>query len=78
MKKLVFVALGAVLMASCAGEQPKGMTENEYNVKVDSLVGEKMNDLFMQAMEDRDRRISIEVKPKADSIVAAWKAADGQ
>ena len=65
-------------MASCAGEQPKGMTENEYNVKVDSLVGEKMNDLFMQAMEDRDRRISIEVKPKADSIVAAWKAADGQ
>lgn len=65
-----------VMMASCSGEKEQAMNQSQYDAKVDSLVGDKMNDLFMQSMEDRDRRISIEVKPKADSIVAAWQAAN--
>ncbi len=65
-----------VMMASCSSEKEQAMNQSQYDAKVDSLVGDKMNDLFMQSMEDRDRRISIEVKPKADSIVAAWQAAN--
>ena len=41
--------------------------------KVDSVVDEKMEGLVAEANEDLDRRIAIEVKPMADSIVAASK-----
>lgn len=76
MKKILIAVTGVVMMASCSNEKEQAMNQSQYDAKVDSLVGEKMNDLFMQSMEDRDRRISIEVKPKADSIVAAWQAAN--
>jgi hypothetical protein len=79
MKNLVLAIMVMVGMASCSGEaKQQAITESQAQAKIDSIYGEKKNEVFMQAMEDLDRRISIEVKPKADSIVAAWKAANGQ
>lgn len=72
MKKLLFPAIAATLMfTACQNEVAPGMTENEMETKVDSIVGTKLDELNQQATEDLDRRMAIEVKPKADSIVAA-------
>jgi hypothetical protein len=47
------------------------LTQSEIEAKTDSLVGIKMQDLTQQSMADLEARIAIEVKAKADSIVAA-------
>jgi hypothetical protein len=76
MKKLLFPAIAAILMfTACQNNTAPQMTENEMQAKADSTVGTKLDELNMQASEDLDRRIAIEVKPKADSIVAARDAA---
>ncbi|HEY9177405.1 MAG TPA: hypothetical protein VIN07_06920 [Flavipsychrobacter sp.] len=76
MKKLVFPAIAATLLfTACQNEVAPGMTENEMEAKVDSIVGTRLDELNQQATEDLDRRVAIEVKPKADSIVAARDAA---
>lgn len=58
-------------LAACGGGREKELTENEIKQKVDSLVGAKVEELNRQSMEDLDRRLSIEVKAKADSMVQA-------
>lgn len=74
MKKILVVpALGILLLGACKEEQEE-LTPSAINAKVDSLVGARMEELNVQAMEDLDRRMSIEVKVKADSIVAAATA----
>jgi hypothetical protein len=60
----------AVVLASCS-DRKKELTQTEIKAKVDSLVGVKLQDLARQSAEDLDRRMSIEIKAKADSIVAA-------
>lgn len=71
MKNPVFALFAAiVLLASCASQEHK-YTQSEIDAKVDSLVGVKMEEINKQAMEDLDRRMAIEVKAKADSIVQA-------
>lgn len=76
MKKLLFPAIAAMVMfTACQQEVAPGMTENEMQAKVDSIVGTRLDELNRQATEDLDRRVAIEVKPKADSIVAARDAA---
>jgi len=71
MKNSIFaLAVAALLFASCGGGEHK-YTQSEIDAKVDSLVGVKMEEINRQAMEDLDRRMSIEVKAKADSIVQA-------
>ena len=73
MRKTVLVLfLGALIGTSCADKE-KRIKESVVQAKIDSLVGIRVNALAVQSMEDLDRRISIEVKPKADSIFAAWK-----
>ncbi len=77
MKKLVLICAGVVAtMASC-GNKETGMTENEKNAKIDSLVGVRTEEVMQQSSEDLDRRMTIEVKQKADSIVEAYKQANG-
>ncbi len=71
MFRSVLVFSLTVLLFSCDSKQ-KAITESEKKAKVDSLVGTKLDEINRQAMDDRDRRISIEVKAKADSIVAAY------
>jgi hypothetical protein len=71
MKNQIFFLFAAiVLLASCASQEHK-FSQSEIDAKVDSLVGVKMEEINRQAMEDLDRRMAIEVKAKADSIVEA-------
>lgn len=75
MKKVLFPAvIAALLFAACNNNSAPAMDENAVQAKVDSIVGERLDDLNEEAQEDLDRRIAIEVKPKADSIVEARKA----
>ena len=73
-KSLAIIAL-AFIFASC-GNKEKQMSDSERQARVDSLVGIRLEEINRQAMEDRDRRMSIEVKAKADSIVQAGTMPD--
>jgi hypothetical protein len=68
---LLFVPL---VISACGSGKEKALTDNEIKQKVDSLVGVKVEALNRQSMEDLDRRLSIEVKQKADSMVQARMA----
>ncbi len=50
------------------------MTSTELQAKADSIVASKTPEIHREGAEDLDRRISIEVKAKADSIVDAWQS----
>jgi hypothetical protein len=50
-------------------------TDSYVDAKVDSIVGSRMEEINRRAMEDLDQRMTIEVKQKADSIIAARRAA---
>lgn len=71
MKKLLPLSL--LLLAAC--NQNNEHTDSFVHAKVDSIVGSRMNEINQKAMEDLDQRMTIEVKQKADSIVAARKSA---
>lgn len=74
MKKILFpAAFATLLFAACNNNSAPAMDENAIQAKVDSIVGEKLDMLNEQAQEDLDRRMAIEVKPKADSIIEARK-----
>ncbi len=63
----VFIFL---LLLSCRSETT-AISESRRDAVVDSLVGVRMQEVVLHATEDLDRRRSIEVKAKADSIIAA-------
>lgn len=60
-----------ISFASCA-EKERIWTKKEIAAKVDSTVATKVDALNQEAMEDLDRRKSIEVKAKTDSIVEVF------
>ena len=70
MKKAVWTLLFAVTFTSCTDTKQKNLTASQIHAQVDSMVGARMDEINRQAMEDLDHRIAIEVKAKADSIVA--------
>jgi hypothetical protein len=70
MKYILYAAAAIVFISSCKTKN-EGITRSEINAKIDSLVGVRVVEVNQQAMEDLDRRMAIEVKAKADSIVAA-------
>lgn len=70
MKKLILPAVIVLSLTAC-NEPVNEMSENAIQAKVDSLVGEKQLELMNESTADLDRRKSIEVKTKADSIVQA-------
>lgn len=76
MKKLLFpVAIAALLFTACVEEEHEvEMTEAEMQAQTDSIVGTKLDELNDEANDDLERRMAIEVKPKADSIVEAKMA----
>jgi len=67
---LVVICLG-ILLSACIDDKKRSLTESAIHAKVDSIVGAKMDEVSRQSMEDLDKRMTIEVKAKADSIVAA-------
>jgi hypothetical protein len=69
MKYLLLVALIALFASSC--NRKAAHSDSFVNAKVDSIVGTRMEDINTKAMEDLDQRMTIEVKAKADSIIAA-------
>lgn len=74
MKSTLYIALATVMALSACKGKEEAISRSEIEAKVDSLVGSKMEEINRQAMEDLDRRMAIEVKAKADSIVAATLA----
>jgi hypothetical protein len=77
MKKYVLIAVcGVAGLASCTTKE-KAMSDTEKQAKVDSIVGTRLEELSTAATEDFDRRKTIEVKQKADSIVEAYKQTNG-
>jgi predicted lipoprotein len=71
MKKLL--PLAVLLLAAC--NQNNDHSDSVVHAKVDSIVGSRMEEINRKAMEDLDQRMTIEVKQKADSIIAARRAA---
>lgn len=59
-----------VFLAACQPKQTV-ITESRRAAIVDSLVGLRMEEVARLAAEDLDRRRSIEVKAKSDSLVNA-------
>lgn len=71
MKKILFAITGSLFLVACEPTTAPQLSDADIQAKVDSVVTEKTDMLNQQANEDLDRRMAIEVKPKADSIVAA-------
>ena len=63
-----------MLLTACSSRKPT-LSSSAIDAKIDSLVGERSKGLIQQSEEDLDRRLSIEVKAKADSLVAVRKGA---
>lgn len=57
-------------MSACESKK-RSLKESEIHAKIDSIVGERLQEINAKAMEDLNNRISIEVKAKTDSILAA-------
>lgn len=71
MKKLLPFVL---LLAACNHNNERN--DSFVHSQVDSIVGARMEEVNRKAMEDLDQRMTIEVKQKADSIIAARRAHD--
>jgi hypothetical protein len=69
MNRLALVALLIVFLCSCKAEPQKALTETEIKAKVDSILVVRSVEIKNQAAEDLDRRMAIEVKVKADSMI---------
>ncbi len=73
--KVMLPAFLLLLGLSACGEKVKVHDEAWQKRQVDSIVGSRMEEINERAMEDLDQRMSIVVKQKVDSILAARKAA---
>ncbi|RYD56532.1 MAG: hypothetical protein EOP56_12625 [Sphingobacteriales bacterium] len=69
MNRLAIAAVASVFLFSCKAEPQKALTPAEIKAKTDSIVAVRAVDVRSQADEDLDRRMSIEVKVKADSLM---------
>lgn len=70
----LIVLLFSLLFTACTRKEETVLTKQQMKAMADSIVAIKKADINQQAAEDLDRRSSIEVKAKADSIVDAWQA----
>jgi hypothetical protein len=74
MKKAVFpIAFTLIASLSACVTNQKPLDDSRRDAMVDSIVGTKTGELSSQAAEDLDRRRSIEVKAKADSLVQVYR-----
>ena len=65
------MVIATVVALSACSSKKETFNESTIDARADSIVGIKMEELNKQSMEDLDQRMAIEVKAKADSIVAA-------
>lgn len=66
-KNIVPLLLVSVLYCAC-GKKVKELTPAQIKAKADSIAQIKIKSLQQQAKEDLDKRMSIELKPKVDSL----------
>ena len=66
---LLIIVPAIIGFSSCS--HAKQHKDSQVNARIDSLVMDRTNEMYQKANEDLDRRMSVEVKPKADSIVRA-------
>ena len=69
MKPLSALFIFAVVFFGSCQTKQEYFTKEQLQKKTDSLIAIRFQELQKQAAEDLDRRISIEVKPKVDSIL---------
>ncbi|OJW81158.1 MAG: hypothetical protein BGO69_04470 [Bacteroidetes bacterium 46-16] len=69
----IIVLLCLFFMACSRKEKETVLTSKDIQARTDSIVAEKTAEINRQVAEDLDRRMSIEVKAKADSIVQVWQ-----
>ena len=71
----ILLPLTILSLLFCACSEKTEHSDSFIDAKVDSIVGTRMEEINRAAMEDLDQRMTIEVKAKADSIIAARRAA---
>lgn len=77
MKKVFYllsVAIVATVWAACSEAK---MDPAAVQARVDSLAAEKIEAANISAVQDCETRMATEVKPMADSLLSAAKAASG-
>ena len=62
------VLCAVIALSACGKKEKKELTPAQIRVKADSIAQIKIKTLQKQAKEDLDKRMSIEVKPKVDSL----------
>jgi len=67
--KFIITLLFLTLIFVACGKQEKVYTPAQINQIADSIYKIKVKKLQKQAKDDYDRRLSIELKPKVDSIL---------
>ncbi len=67
-KLMTLLLSGSILSLSACGKKEKELTPKQIQAKADSIIAGKIKPMEQQAKEDLDKRMSIEVKPKVDSI----------
>lgn len=71
MKLLIVSGLAILLLSGCTRKVE--MSESMKKATVDSIVGSQMKDIRLQAQEDLDQRMTIELRAKTDSVLQARK-----
>lgn len=66
---LFLLSISFLTLAAC-GDKAATNTAASDQAIIDSMVAQRLDEINTKAMEDLDYRMSIEVKQKADSIVA--------
>lgn len=67
-KLMVMLLLSSTVALNSCGKKVKELTPKQIEAKADSILATKIKKMEQQAKEDLDKRMSIEVKPKVDSI----------
>jgi hypothetical protein len=68
---LPVIAIFAVVFSSC-NKEAQPLSKAEITRTIDSIVAARTREADQQSALDLERRIKIEVKVKADSIVSAY------
>lgn len=66
--KLFFGATLVLFLGACQKKETE-LTKEQIQQRADSIYNSKVKRLEKQAQEDLDRRMSIELKPKIDSLL---------
>jgi hypothetical protein len=70
MKNVYYIFIAIVLFSSCAKKETD-LSPAQIKFKADSIITIRLDELNKQYTEDLEKRMVVEVKGKADSIVDA-------